>query len=327
VKPISFEEPASLRSALDLLDDRSRPIAGGSDLLGELKEGIVDYSTLISLAALSDMRRIEPYEGGLRIGALATISDLEFSPQLTGPYQMLAEAARGVATPEIRYQGTVGGNLCQRPRCLHYRSALTPCFKKGGDSCPAVESPYQDYLSIFGGSRCYAVHPSDLAPPLIALDARLVIAGPSGTREVGAESFFTGPDPDPRRETVLEPRELVTSVILPPMPSGWRGVYSKARPRTAGDFAIVSASVGFELKGGRMAGVRIVLGSAAPTPIRRPLAEALLEGQEPSEDLAQQAAVAALAEAQPLSDNGFKIDLARALISRGVMRVASATGA
>src|SRR5690606_18349717 len=133
-------------------------------------EGTAPYTRLVSLAGIEGLRGVQPQAGKLRIGALTTVWELETSPLLTGPYAMLAEAARGVATPEVRYQGTLGGNLCQRPRCYYYRSALTPCRKKGdADACPAADSPYQAYLSVFGGDGCYATHPSDLAAPLIAL--------------------------------------------------------------------------------------------------------------------------------------------------------------
>jgi xanthine dehydrogenase YagS FAD-binding subunit len=320
---VSFIEPGSIIEVSQALaSPAATAIAGGSDLLDELKEGTAAYTQLISLAGLNSLRSIEEHEGGLRIGALVTISELETSAHLVGPYAMLAEAARGVATPELRNQGTLGGNLCQRPRCYFYRNALTPCLKKGdSDACPAVESPHQNYLSIFGGAGCYATHASDLAPPLIALGARIVIEGASGSREVAAEGFFTGPGVDARRENVLDPGEVVTHVILPPMSSGWRGAYSKARERTAGDFALASAAIGYELVGGRMQGVRIVLGGVAPVPMRRPHIEAMLEGQAPSEELAGRAADALVQDARPLSHNGFKVDLTRALITRGVMRL------
>ena len=322
---VSFIEPSSiLEVSRALASPDATAIAGGSDLLDELKEGTAAYTRLVSLGGLEGLRSIEPSEGGLRLGALVTISELETSAQLIGPYAILAEAARGVATPELRNQGTLGGNLCQRPRCYFYRNALTPCLKKGDSpACPAVESPFQNYLSIFGGSGCYATHASDLAPPLIALGARIVIEGASGSREVPAEAFFAGPGVDARRENVLAAGEVVTHVILPRMPDAWRGAYSKARERTAGDFALASAAIGYELAHGRMQGVRIVLGGVAPVPLRRPHIEALLEGQVPSEALAERAAEAILQDARPLSHNGFKLDLTRTLVSRGVMRLAS----
>ena len=320
MKPITFVEPGTLAEArAALAGGSSRLIAGGSDLLGELKEGTVHYDSLISLSALPGMRGIEQREGGLHIGALATLADLEYSTELTGPYQILAEAARGVATPEIRNQGTLGGNLCQRPRCMHYRSALIDCLRKGGDTCPAVESPYQNYLSISGGNGCYAVNASDLGPPLIALGATALIEGDAGERGVPMQSFFVD---HPQRETCLEHGEVLTGVVLPPLSPAWRGSYSKSRERTAGDFPIVGAALGFELVDGRMQGTRVVLGGVGLTPLRSHDAEALLNGREPSQEVAAQAADAALAVMQPLSHNAFKLDLARALILRGVVRLA-----
>jgi len=321
VKPVAFVEPQSVAGVIEALGDGARLIAGGSDLIGELKEGTVEPSRLVSLAGVNSLRGIDPFEGGLRIGALTTIFELETVDALIGPYAMLAEAARGVATPEIRHQGTLGGNLGQRPRCLHYRNGLTPCLKKGGVGCPASESPYQNYLSIFGGPGCFAVHASDLAPPLIALEADVVIEGPSGSRRVPIASFFTGPDIDPTRENLLAANEIVTHVILPAMPAGWRGLYTKSRERTAGDFPIVSGAIGYDLADGRLSGVSIVLGGVAPTPLRILEVESVLEGQAPTEELAKHAADVALSRATPLAHNGFKVDLAHALIWRGIMRL------
>ncbi len=324
MKPVTFIEPTRLTDAfIELSADGSRAIAGGSDLLGELKEGSAVYERLVSLSGIEALRGIEAGPTGLRIGALTTITELEHSPELNGPYRILAEAARSVATPEIRNQGTLGGNLCQRPRCLHYRHALVSCLKKGGESCPAEQTPYQSYLSIFGGPGCYAINASDLAPTLIAMDAEVSIDGPSGGREMLLESFFTGPESDPTRENVLQGGEILTGVTIPSLPSDWRGSYFKARERTAGDFPIVSLALGFELKDGKMTHVRMVLGGVAPTPLRVRSAEAALDGEIPTEDMALTAADIALSGATPLEHNAFKLDLTRALISRGVTRIAA----
>jgi xanthine dehydrogenase YagS FAD-binding subunit len=326
LKPLTFVEPADLPGVISELaaGDGTAPIAGGSDLIGMLKEGTASYTRLVSLGGLDSLRRIEVRpEGGLRIGALATLSELEFSDELVGPFAVVAEAARGVATPEVRNQGTLGGNLCQRPRCLHFRHPLVSCLKKGGDGCPAAESPYQNYLAVMGGAGCHALHPSDLAPALMALDGIATIHGPTGERELALESFFTGPETDATRETALDAAEVLTTVQIPATPAGWRGVYSKARERTAGDFAIVSLALGFELSGGLISGARVVLGGVAPAPLRSRAAEEVLNGQPPSDELAGRAADAALPGATPLAQNGFKLDLARALIVRGVERLAA----
>lgn len=326
MRPFAFVEPTSLDEVIRQLtagQSRARLIAGGSDLLGELKDDVVSYERLVSLAGVEELRHIREEGGGLRLGALVTVTQLEYEPRLRGPYRILAEAARSVATPEIRAQGTLGGNLCQRPRCLYYRHALTPCLKKGGADCPAVESPYQAYLSIMGGQGCYSVHASDLAPPLMTLGAQVSVAGPSGVRTLPLEQFFVGPEQDARRENVLAPDEVLTAVTLPAAPPGWRGTYVKARERTAGDFPVVSVAVGYALDAGRIRHARLVLGGVAPVPWRSQAGEAVLEDQPPSPALAARAAAAAMASAQPLSHNAFKVEIGRASVERAIIAVAS----
>jgi xanthine dehydrogenase YagS FAD-binding subunit len=325
LKPVTFIEAESLEDAVAALakGNGSRVLAGGSDLLGMLKDGTADYSELVSLGGLDNLTRVEVTPEGIRIGAMVTIARLELGDEFAGPYGIIAEAARSVATPEIRNQGTVGGNLCQRPRCLHFRSALIDCYKKGGRDCPAAESPYQNYLSIFGGPGCYAVHASDLAPALIALDATVTLQGPAGTRELPLATFITGPEADFTRENILQTGEVLTSVFVPAPPPGWRGTYVKARERTAGDFPIVSLAIGYELLVGAIANSRVVLGAAGPVPLRMTSAEALLNGKAPESAIAASAAEVALRPASPLQHNGFKVDLAKALIERNVLAVAA----
>lgn len=326
MRPFVFVEPSSLDEVVRVLADgrgTARLIAGGSDLLGELKEDIVYYERLVSLAGLEALRRIEADGQGLRLGALVTLAQLEYESRLQGPYRILAEAARGVATPEIRHQGTLGGNLCQRPRCFFYRNALTPCLKKGGVDCPAVQSPHQLYLSIMGGPGCYSVHASDLAPALLVLGAQVTVVGSSGARSLPLEQFFVASEQDVRRENILAPDEILTAVTLPVMPTGWRGTYLKARERTAGDFPLVSVAVGFDLENRIIRHARLVLGGVAPTPWHGTAGVALLEGQPCTPELAGRAANAVLQEAQPLSANAFKIDIACALVTRAIMAVAA----
>jgi xanthine dehydrogenase YagS FAD-binding subunit len=327
MRPFEFVEPTTMAEVLHLLQvgaGQARPMAGGSDLLGELKDDVVHYERLVSLAGLTELRALHQDAAGLRLGALVTLVELEYEPRLQGPYSILAEAARGVATPEIRHQGTLGGNLCQRPRCLYYRSALTPCLKKGGTDCPAAAGPYQDYLSIMGGHGCFSVHASDLAPPLIVLGAQVILTGSSGERTLPLEQFFAGPERDVRRENVLADDEILTAITIPTPAPHWQGTYLKARERTAGDFPLVSVAVGYALEHAAIRHVRLVLGGVAPIPWRSPQAEAVLAGQAPSPELAARAAEAALAEARPLPHNAFKVDIGRALIARAIMAVASA---
>jgi xanthine dehydrogenase YagS FAD-binding subunit len=326
MRPFTFVEPTRLDEVIRLLaagNAQVRLIAGGSDLLGELKDDVVQYDRLVSLAGVEALQHIRETTEGLHLGALVTLAELEHDSRLQGPYGIVAEAARGVATPEIRQQGTLGGNLCQRPRCLYYRNALTPCLKKGGADCPAVDSPYQAYLSIMGGSGCYSVHASDLASPLMTLGAEITLDGPSGARSLPLAQFFAGPEQDVRRENVLAAAEVLTGVTIPAAPPGWRGTYLKARERTAGDFPLVSVAVGYQLNQGLIQQARLVLGAVAPVPWHSPEAEAVLENQPPSPELAARAARAALSNAQPLSHNAFKINIAQALVARAIMAVAA----
>lgn len=326
MRSFAWIEPTTLTEvsqALQTGHGKARLIAGGSDLLGELKDDIVAYEQLISLAGCAELQHIQQSDAGLQLGALVTLAQLEYEPRLQGPYRILAEAARGVATPEIRAQGTLGGNLCQRPRCLYYRHALTPCFKKGGTDCPAMDSPHQEYLSIMGGQGCVCVHASDLAPVLMALDGDVTLVGPRGARTLPVAQFFLGPEQDVQRENVLDPDEVLTLISLPQPPAAWRGTYLKARERSAGDFPLVSVAVGYALDAGVMQHVRVMLGGVAPVPWPSPAAMARLEGQSPSATLAASAADAALAAARPLRHNTFKVDIARTLISRAIMAVAT----
>ncbi len=269
MKPFAYAEPDTVAEAVAMLEagqGRARPIAGGSDLLGELKDETAHYEQLVSLQRIGGLREIRQDGAGLHIGAGVTLAQLEHEPRLSGPYGILAEAARGIATPEIRNQGTLGGNLCQRPRCLHYRSPWIDCLKKGGVECPAAQSEHQRYLSLFGGSGCYSVHASDLAPPLLALGASAAVAGPEGERTVPLAEFFAAPEQNVRAENVLSFDELMTAVAVPTPPEGWRGVYLKSRERSAGDFPLVSVAFGCAVAGGKMQHVRLVLGGVAPAP-------------------------------------------------------------
>jgi xanthine dehydrogenase YagS FAD-binding subunit len=326
MRPFAFEAPATLAEAFTLLEayaEQAMPVAGGSDLIGLLKDDIVHYERLISLAGIAELRDCRLGQDGWYLGTLVTLSELEHDARLQGPYRMLAEAARGVATPEIRNQGTLGGNLCQRPRCFHYRSALIPCLKKGGEACPAMASTHQQYLSVMGGDGCFCVHASDLAPVLMAMGASVLLEGSAGQRSMRLESFFAGPDQDVRRENVLAPGEVLKAVTIPALSEDWRGAFLKARERTAGDFPLVSAAAGFALSDGVIQGARVVLGGVAPVPWRSLAAEAVLEGQAPSEAIAAQAATAAFDTAQPLPSNGFKVDIGRALVARAIGAVHS----
>jgi xanthine dehydrogenase YagS FAD-binding subunit len=216
--------------------------------------------------------------------------------------------------------GTLGGNLCQRPRCWYYRSDFR-CLRKGGDVCYAVDGE-NEFLAILGGGPCFIVHPSDLAPALVALDAQVGAYGPGGPRTIAARDFFVGVDQSLRRETVLASAEIVTHVDLPPQRAGARGAYLKAMDRGAWSFALASVAVLVTLDGPTVTDARIVLGGVAPTPWRCPAAEqALIRGSLTAEAI-ETAAARATDGAAPMSQNGYKVELVRRLVARSLTDLA-----
>ncbi len=328
MSPFQYIEPHSLDEAVALLSQPGAvALGGGTDLLPQVKDGVVAAERLVGLAAVPGLADIaELSGGGLSLGAAATIADVAAHPAVRRRYAALAEAAAGLATPQIRNEGTIGGNLNQRPRCWYYRSPLIPCLKKGGDRCYALAGNTR-LLCVTGGDRCYIVHPSDTAVALSALDARLETAGPQGGRELAMGDFFAGPGRDPLRENVLEPGELVTRIVLPPG-APERSVYLKVRERESGDFALVSVAAALSLDGAgagddASAGAvirqaRIVLGGVAPVPYRAAEVEDYLTGRPAGEVDPSEAAARALPNATPLPQNGYKIPMARNTIQRAL---------
>ena len=245
--PFHYTEAQSLDDAVSLLSQPGAVVmGGGTDLLPQVRDGVVAAERLVGLAAIPGMAAIAETIG-LTIGAAATIADVAAHPAVRRRYAALAEAAGGLATPQIRNEGTIGGNLGQRPRCWCYRSPLIPCLKKGGDRCYALAGNTR-LLCVTGGDRCYIVHPSDTAVAFSALDARVETAGPNGGRVLTMGQFFAGPGGDLLRENVLEPGELVARIVLP-ADAPERSVYLKVRERESGDFALVSIAAALSLDG------------------------------------------------------------------------------
>ena len=295
-------------------------IAGGTDLLGELKEYIETPAKVVNLKSIPGLDEIKADATGLTIGALATVGDIAAHPTIQEHYTVLAEAAASVASPQIRNVGTLGGNLCQRPRCWYYRNPEIICLKKGGDMCYAVEG-LSKYRAIFGGGPVYIVHPSDTAPALIALGATVKIIGPNGEKTMPLEEFFILPDINPQRENVLEPNEVVAEVHVPKPPANTKSFYIKARERGSFDFALSSVAAAFEMNGSTCRAASIVLGGVAPIPWRSKEAEAALNGKRITEAVAKRAGSEAVKNAEPLTDNGYKVALTQNLVSRAVMKV------
>ncbi len=295
--------------------------AGGTDLLGCLRDRVLSAGKLVSISGISELRGISTQaNGGLRIGALATLAEVASHPAIRKGYPALAEAAAAAASPQLRNRGTIGGNLCQRPRCWYFRGDFE-CARKGGDRCYAIEGENQRHC-IFGGEICFMVHPSDTAPALVALDATLRIAGPKGRRPVPVDKFFVLPGKDATRENVLEPTEIVTDILLPPPPAAGRGGYHKVGARGVWDFALAGVASALVLEGGAIARARIVLSGVAPVPWRVPAAEKELVGQKLDGAAATRAAAAAVRGAEPMSGNRYKIDLLRGAVEDALSRLA-----
>jgi xanthine dehydrogenase YagS FAD-binding subunit len=314
LRTFAYVRPGSTSEALKQLEERGARIhAGGTDLLGCLRDGVFEAQKVVSLAKLDELRglTVAP-DGELRIGALATIAEIAAHPDVAGKFTALAQAAAVVASPQLRNQGTIGGNLCQKPRCWYYRGDY-PCTRKGGEMCYAVGGENQ-YHCIFGGGACVIVHPSDTAPALIALDAKVRILGPKGARVIPLEQFYVLPEKDATRETVLEPGEILAGVLVPPAPAGQASGYRKVRARGSWDFAMAGLAHAITVKAGKVASARLVLSGVAPVPWRLQEVEKLLVGQKLDAKLVARAADAAVAGAKPLEHNGYKVPLVRGVV-------------
>ena len=315
--PFQYTEAQSVDEAVTLLSEPGAvAMSGGTDLLSQVRDGVVSAERVVGLAAIPGMAAIVETTDGLTIGAAATIADVAAHPAVRRRYAALAEAAGGLATPQIRNEGTIGGNLNQRPRCWYYRSPLIPCLKKGGDRCYALAGNTR-LLCVTGGDRCYIVHPSDTAVALSALDARLETVSPSGQRELAIGEFFVGPGSDLLRENVLGPSELITRIVLS-ADAPDRSVYMKVRERESGDFALVSVAAALSLEDGTVRQARIALGGVAPVPYRATEVEEYLTGRGAADVDPAEAAALALRDATPLPQNGYKLPMARNIIKRAL---------
>lgn len=320
----AYARPETVAEAVKVLaEGRSRALSGGTDLLGCLSDGVFEAPTLVSLRRIAALHGIEPTaDGGLRIGALATLAEVVESEVVRTRYRALAEAASCVASPQLRNQGTLGGNLCQKPRCWYYRGGFD-CLRKGGDTCFAASGENR-YHCLFGGDGCFIVHPSDVAPALAALGAVVRIAGPAGGRTLAVEDLFMLPSKDPRRETVLDAGEIVTEVVLPASAPGVRSTYRKVRARASWDFALVGGAFALRMADGAVREARVVLSGVAPTPWRSKPVEAALTGRRLDSATISRAAAAAVAGAEPLADNGYKVPLLSGLVQERLESLARA---
>jgi len=322
LRQFSYKRAESLTDAIGTLrQPGARVLAGGTDLLGCVRDGVFDTRTVVSINGLAQLRGIRRTpNGGLRIGALTTLAEVAENDTIRRDYAVLAEAAASAASPQLRNQGTIGGNICQRPRCWYFRGNFH-CLRKGGDMCYAVNGENQ-YHCIFGGSGCFIVHPSDTAPALVALEAQVRIAGAHGSRTIPIESFFVLPEKNLKQENVLANDEIVTEILLPRPVADLRSTYRKVRERGAWDFALVGVAAAAHPRTGPVSIARIVLSGVAPIPWRSFPAEKALEGRRLDADSARDAAAAAVQGAQPLEENRYKVALVRGVIEEALLALA-----
>ena len=323
MRPFTHFNARSVKEACKLLaqyDGRAALNAGGTDLLGTLKgENLFEHpEALINIKTIGGLDKIVESKGTLRIGALTTLSALVNSPLLNERYPALAEAARTVATPQIRNAATIGGNLCQDVRCWYYRyprhiGGPILCARKGKGPCLAVKGDNR-YHAVMGAKKCFAVCPSDTAVALAALDGQIAVAGVEGQRRIAVTDFF-----NPMGKS-LGRGEMVTGVELPSVAEESKQAFLKFTLRKPVDFAIVSVASVIIVKGGLCTDARIALGAVAPGPVRAKKAEEILVGRPVDEKAAADAAEAALAGAKPLSMNAYKIEIAKALVKRAILQ-------
>ena len=324
MKGFAYVNPSSEKEAVGALGtDRTKvlPLAGGQDLLARLKDYIDQPDRIVNIKNALDATVAAAPDGGLKIGAAVKITDLAENAQVAKMYPALVEAAGEVGTPQIRNQGTVGGNINQRPRCWYYRNEEFICYKKGGNTCFAPTGENQ-FHAIFGNGPTHIVHPSSLAVPAVAYGAKFRLVGPNGERIVDAADYFTMPTmQNVRMENVLAPDELLTHVILPPPGNVKHGHY-EVRFKASHDWPIAFATVILAMNGNRVGSARVVMGAVAPVPWRAQAAEQALAGKTIDERTATQAAEAALTGARPMSQNGYKVQVAKTAVKRAILQAA-----
>jgi xanthine dehydrogenase YagS FAD-binding subunit len=341
VKSMLFELPSfeyvdardvkEVVSWLQRYGGKARVIAGATDLLSLMKDRVEGPEfkipeVLVNIKRIPDMTRITYDEGtGLRIGAGVTLSRLAASDVIRQKFKILSQAALQIGTTQLRIMGTLGGNLCQRPRCLYFRHPHFICFKKGGSKCYAATGEHRFYHSILKHGRCVMAHPSDLAPALMALKAEVMIMSPNGGKKVPLQELFWGPNH--YTETILKTDEYLAEIYVPIQNGRTHQVFLKQRVRHSADFALSSVATVARISGGICEDIRIVLGGIAPFPYVAFIAEEVIKGKKLDEGLISQAAEASVEGAKPLLMNRYKVDLTKALVKRALTSIMDHTDA
>lgn len=323
-------QPNSIAEAQRLLGQNGNDgwvLAGGLDSFDWFKDRIKRPKTVVDLSGVDELRGIRTTSDGVEIGAMATLTEVVQHPVIREKYGLLAQAAELVASPQIRNQGTIGGNVSQDARCWYYRAGW-PCYRAGGNICYAdtPEGRNREH-AILQADRCVAVNPSDTAPALIALDAKFVINRSKGERVVDAEDFFIGPDIDITRLHILEPGDLLTTIRIPSTWAGEKFYFEKVRDRNVWDFPLLNVASAMKISGGRINQIRIAVNAAAARPLRLTRVENAVRGMPPNAASGEMAGKLAVEGAVPLQFNAYKIPLMRNLVKRAIGGVQEAAWA
>ncbi len=321
MRAFELYQPESVENAVDLLGrlgPQGWAMGGGNDTLDWFKDRAKYAPSVVDLSGIESLRGIRETADGIEIGALTTLTEIVGDELIQERYSILSDAAGRVASPQIRNTGTIGGNVAQDTRCWYYRYGLD-CYRAGGTTCYAdtPEGQNREHC-LWGADRCVAVSPSDTAPALVVLDARMVIQNGEGEREVGAEDFFIAPEIDIERMTVLEAGEVLTAIRLPAEWSGARFYFEKVADRNTWDFPLVNVAAAMFVSGDRIERIRLAAGAVQCTPRRLSVVEEVVTGQPKNAETAQLAGQSAVRGATPLNYNHFKIPLLQNLVTRAI---------
>jgi len=324
MRPFEYVSPNSRTQAISLLGaswGNTEVLAGGTDLLALMKDDVIAPKRLVNIKDVADLRGISSSAQGLRIGALTTLGEFADDENVKKNYPALSEALLEAASPQIRNMATIGGNLCQRPRCWYFRNGLglLPKDESGKELVAAGENRYHAILGNQGAAKF--VSPSTVVPILIAYGAKIRLEGSKGKREVALEKFFVIPKTENEREHDLRPNEIVTEIVIPPV-SDLKAAHYEIRQKEAFDWPLAVAAVTLKMQGSNVQSSRIVLGYVAPVPWPSTEAQQALSGKPVTKETAQKAADAALAKASPLSHNAYKVKLAKVAVARAILKAA-----
>ncbi len=323
-------QPASTDDALGLLGRYRKDawvLAGGLDSFDWLKDRIKRPSVVVDLSQVKELTGVRALNGGLEIGAMTTLTEVVRHPLVREKFSILSTGAEAAASPQIRNQGTIGGNISQDTRCWYYRGGWK-CYRAGGNICFAdTPTAINREHAILGADRCVAVNPSDTAPALIALDAKMVIRNSRGERVVNAEDYFIGPGTDITRMTILKPGDLLTAIRIPGDWAGTEFYFEKVRDRNVWDFPLINVASAAVFSGGHIERIRIAVNGVAAHPLRLQKVEDAVRGKPRDEATAEMAGKLAIEGAAPLRYNGYKVPLMRNLVKRAIRGVPEATWA